>query len=161
LRPLESLSELAQGDWEGRTHAEVRERYPEQLAAWRADPLHHHAPGGESLPDALVRAGLALESILGPSQEVAAPTQGGPPPAEPVLGYERSYGASGPPPWAIVVAHDGILRLLMLSLLGIEIGRFWSFPMALASVSVLDLSAEVARLRAHNLDEHIIALDRS
>jgi broad specificity phosphatase PhoE len=59
-----------------------------------------------------------------------------------------------------VVAHDGVLRLLMLDLLGIGIEHFWSFPLALASVSVLDLGSGIARLRAHNLDEHIVALDR-
>jgi hypothetical protein len=39
----------------------------------------------------------------------------------------------------------------MLDLLGIGIERFWSFPLALASVSVLDLSGSIVQLRAHNL----------
>ena len=47
-----------------------------------------------------------------------------------------------------------------LDLLGVGIEHFWSFPLALASVTVLDLSAGVVRLRAHNLDEHIAALTR-
>lgn len=161
LHSLETLSELAQGEWEGRTHDEVRRLYPEQLAAWRVDPLHHHAPGGEALPGALMRAGLACEMILGAETGPAAPMVGSSTPAEPVLGYRHLSRPGLPPPWAIVVAHDGILRLLMLSLLGIGIERFWSFPMALASVSVLDLSGGVVRLRAHNLDEHIVALDRA
>ena len=59
-----------------------------------------------------------------------------------------------------MVAHDGVLRLLMLDLLGIGIEHFWSFPLALASVSVLDLGSGITHLRAHNLDEHIAALDR-
>ena len=81
-------------------------------------------------------------------------------PAEPVLGYEGTFNGGEGPDWAIVVAHDGILRLLMLDLLGIGIEHFWSFPLALASVSVLDLSSGLVRLRAHNLDEHIAALSR-
>ncbi len=162
LRPLESLSELGQGAWEGLTHDEVRQRYPRELAAWRSDPLHNHAPGGESLTDALVRAQQARLTILGGDDSVTTPDAGsGRAPAEPVLGYERTFDDSGGPRWSIVVAHDGVLRLLMLDLLGISIEHFWSFPLALASVSVLDLSAGVVRLRAHNLDEHIAALERA
>jgi broad specificity phosphatase PhoE len=135
LRPLDELMELGQGEWEGRTHAEVLRRWPRELAAWRLDPLGNHAPGGESLPDAMVRVTTARGIIL----------------------QARDDGA-GAAPWAIVVAHDGILRLLLLGLLGIGIEHFWSFPLTLASVSVVDLSGEVAQLRAHNLDAHIAHL---
>jgi broad specificity phosphatase PhoE len=93
--------------------------------------------------------------------DVTAPDHGaGRAPAEPVLGYERTFKDGGGPGWVIAVAHDGVLRLMMLDLLGVDIKHFWSFPMALASVTVLDLSAGVVRLRAHNLDEHIAALGR-
>jgi broad specificity phosphatase PhoE len=161
LRPLDSLTELAQGEWEGLTHEVVQERYPDQLAAWRADPVANVAPGGESVGDALVRAESARLAIVGGVTGSAgtadSPT---PPPAEPVLGYEQRYGRIRGPRWSIVVAHDGILRLMMLSMLGIDIARFWSFPLALASITVLDMAAGVVRLRAHNLDEHIVALTR-
>lgn len=159
LRALDTLTELGQGEWEGLTHDEVRERYPNQLASWREDPLSNHAPGGESLREAMARSESARETILG---SVTVETAAGPgdSPPEPVLGYEPTDGRPTGPGWAIVVAHDGILRLIMLGLLGVGIERFWSFPLALASVTVLDLTAGVARLRAHNLDEHIVALNR-
>ena len=48
--------------------------------------------------------------------------------------------------------------LMMLHLLDIGIEHFWSFPLTLASVTVFDLSGDVAQLRAHNLDAHIAAL---
>jgi probable phosphoglycerate mutase len=160
LRPLASLAELGQGEWEGLTHEQVRARYPEQLAAWRANPLEHHAPGGESLHDGMRRVREARAAILGEGDVTEADRGAGAAPAEPVLGYEHTYGVDRGPRWAIVVAHDGLLRLLMLDLLEIPIERFWSFPLALASISVLDLRAGMVRLRAHNLDEHIVALDR-
>lgn len=159
LRPLAALTELGQGEWEGLTHDEVRSRYPTQLAAWRDDPINNHAPGGESLHQALERVRSARVAILGPVESGLVAPSGGTP-AEPVLGYERTYRAARAPDWTIVVAHDGILRLMMLDLLGIGIEHFWSFPLALAGVSVLDLSAGVVRLLAHNLDEHIVALGR-
>lgn len=159
LRGLDGLTELSQGEWEGLTHDEVRARYPEQLAAWRDDPVRHHAPGGESLAEAMVRAQQALDIIVGPQvpSEIHVRTDA---PAEPVLGYEDVFGRSPLRAWSIVVSHDGLLRLMLLALLRIPVDRFWSFPFALASVSVIDLAGESPRLRAHNLDEHITALDR-
>lgn len=136
LRPLDELMELGQGEWEGLTHAEVQERWPAQLAAWRENPLNNHAPGGESLRDGMVRVRHARETIL--------------------AGDDAETDEA--PAWSIVVAHDGILRLLMLDLLDIGIEHFWSFPLTLASVTVFDLSGDVAQLRAHNLDAHIAAL---
>jgi broad specificity phosphatase PhoE len=161
LQPLDSLMELGQGEWEGLTHDEVRERWPAELAAWRDDPMNNHAPGGESLGDALVRARGARRAILGDGDVTAADAGAGKAPAEPVLGYERTFKDGTGPAWTIVVAHDGVLRLLMLDLLGVGIEHFWSFPLALASVTVLDLSSGMVRLRAHNLDEHVAALGRS
>ena len=160
LRPLETLKEVGQGEWEGLTHDEVRLRWPHELTAWRDDPMHHHAPGGESLSEARERVRRARQTILGVGEVTAGDEGVGRAPAEPVLGYERTFGAGDGPVWSIVVAHDGILRLLMLDLLDIGIEHFWSFPLALASVSVLDLSAGVVRLRAHNLAEHVAALSR-
>ena len=160
-RMLDALIELGQGEWEGLTHDEVRERWPRELAAWRDDPLHNHAPGGESLPDALVRARQAREVDPRAADDVTSADEGaGRAPAEPVLGYERTFKGGTGPAWTIVVAHDGVLRLMMLDLLGIGLEHFWSFPLALASVTVLDLGSGVAQLRAHNLDEHIAALNR-
>lgn len=141
LRPLDELMELGQGEWEGLTHREVRERWPAELAAWADDPLNNHAPGGESLRDASIRVRAAREAIVGP----AATSEGG-------------LDTPAVPSWTIIVAHDGMLRLLMLDLLGIGLERFWSFPMALASISVLDVRDDVVQLRAHNLDAHIAAL---
>lgn len=140
LRPLDDLMELGQGEWEGLTHAEVRRRWPAELSAWADDPLNNHAPGGESLRDASIRVRSARDTILG-----AAATS-----IDPAAPADRS--------WTIVVAHDGMLRLLMLDLLGIGLEHFWSFPLALASVSVLDVGDGVVQLRAHNLDAHIAAL---
>ena len=177
LRPLDELMELSQGEWEGLTLDEVQSHYPRQLKGWLDDPVHHHAPGGESLPAASERAQRALQAILttpidpkpaaGRAPRVlrrttpARPTADVPAqPAAPVLGYERTRGYVRPPAWAIVVAHDGILRCLALALLGIGLEHFWSFPFALASISVLDTDAGMPRLRAHNLEEHVTALTR-
>jgi broad specificity phosphatase PhoE len=174
LRVLDDLRELGQGAWEGLTHDEVRARFGPQLAAWQRDPPSNHAPGGESLHQALERARAAAGTIVARTgderQEGArsaarsttpSPVQGTDP-VDPVLGYEPHPAAGHPPstpPWSVVVAHDGVLRLMLLDLLGVDIGRYWSFPFALASITVLEVALAGVRLRAHNLEEHLAAVD--
>jgi broad specificity phosphatase PhoE len=51
----------------------------------------------------------------------------------------------------MVVAHDGILRLIMMRLLGVGPERYWAFPFGLCCVTVIELRGGIARLRAHNL----------
>jgi probable phosphoglycerate mutase len=51
------------GAWEGLTFAEVRERWPAELAAWLADP-EVAPPGGESFTDVSVRVTAALHRVL-------------------------------------------------------------------------------------------------
>ena len=51
------------GAWEGLTFAEVRERWPAELAAWLADP-EVAPPGGESFADVSTRVTAALHRVL-------------------------------------------------------------------------------------------------
>ena len=51
------------GAWEGLTFAEVRERWPAEVAAWLADP-EVAPPGGESFTDVSARVTAALHRVL-------------------------------------------------------------------------------------------------
>ncbi len=51
------------GAWDGLTFAEVRERWPAELAAWLADPAVA-PPGGESFADVGTRVTGALRRVL-------------------------------------------------------------------------------------------------
>ena len=51
------------GAWEGLTFAEVRERWPAEMAAWLADP-EVAPPGGESFTDVSTRVTAALDRVL-------------------------------------------------------------------------------------------------
>ena len=156
------LVELAQGDWEGLTAAEVTARWPDELAAWRTDPAHHHAPGGEPLTDAATRAGAAVERILADLGSGLGAMPAGSVVRSPVLGYAdpTTVGDGDAPdiqsePWAIVVAHDGILRLVLMHLLEVSLEHYWALPFGLCSITVIEVRSGRARLRAHNLAEHL------
>jgi broad specificity phosphatase PhoE len=51
----ERLVELGFGEWEGLTQAEIRERWPELLRAWKRAPQSFRFPGGETLGDGMRR----------------------------------------------------------------------------------------------------------
>jgi ribonuclease H / adenosylcobalamin/alpha-ribazole phosphatase len=59
----EGFRETDFGAWEGLTFAEVRERWPDALAAWLADP-EAGPPGGESFLAAQQRVEAALARVL-------------------------------------------------------------------------------------------------
>jgi probable phosphoglycerate mutase len=141
LRPEPLLVEISQGEWEGRTHAEVAERWADVLAAWQQTPTLACAPGGESLTTASGRVRRALPGLF---RRLAPPPDDG-----------SARAPSKPRRWSIVVAHDGVLRILLLALLDLPLERFWAFPFALSGATVIDLADGRAALRAHNLSSHL------
>jgi broad specificity phosphatase PhoE len=166
LRAAAGLTEIAQGEWEGLPADEVRSRWPDELAAWRRSPVTDHAPGGESLAAAGARVAGAVAEIVA-QLAVRAGVGGEPDPDQaaaaasvrfdPVPGYPVTEVAGDPPPepWAVLVAHDGIFRLALMTLLRLPFERFWSFPFNLCAISVIGLHGGVPVLRAHNLTEHL------
>ncbi len=146
-RPDERLREIGQGEWEGLTGAEVRARYRDVRAGWRRDPVQVHAPGGESLQHADARARSFVADLLG-----MAAASGGQRASPPEAGSVQRG------PWMIVVAHEGILRVLVLALLDLPLDAFWRFPFGLCGVSVVEIRNRRPALRAHNLLEHLAPL---
>jgi probable phosphoglycerate mutase len=59
----EGFRETDFGAWEGLTFAEVRERWPDEVAAWLADP-EVGPPGGESFAEVSKRVTDALQRVL-------------------------------------------------------------------------------------------------
>jgi probable phosphoglycerate mutase len=152
LRPEDGLREIGQGEWEGRLGSEIAERWGDILSAWRLRPAEAHAPGGESLGEVQARLTPALRAALERLAD-GAPRSAADRPPYPVPG-------APPPehPWSIVVAHDGVFKVLLLTLFGLPLERFWLFPFALCGISIVDIAGGRPRLRAHNLTEHLAPL---
>jgi broad specificity phosphatase PhoE len=151
-RPDAGLVETGQGEWEGLTHAEIVDRWPEVLAAWRRHPIDAWAPGGESINEVAGRVRPALGGILG---RLAQAGSVGSIDRPQVPGY-RDPAASGP--WTLVVGHDGLFKVLVLTLLDLPLERFWAFPFALAGITIIEIRGGRPTLRAHNLTEHLAPL---
>jgi probable phosphoglycerate mutase len=153
LHPTPEFTEIAQGEWEGQLLPDVKARWSRELEAWRRQPVQSHAPGGESLAEAGARIRRGLDQILGSIGGDALTVLD----RDPVPGY-RSAASAAASPWAVVVAHDGVFRLALLTLLDVPYERFWSVPFNLCGVTVVEIHDGVATLRAHNLSEHLAPL---
>ncbi len=150
LRPEPGLSEIAQGDWEGLTDSEITAQFGDSLAGWRRWPTRFHAPGGEDLDQVQSRVQDALAYLLG---DLAAGGERGTLDRNQVLGYEEK--AVDRRRWALVVGHGGVFRVVTCVLLGLPAEHFWNFDFGLAAISIIEIRAGRAVLRALNLDAHL------
>ncbi|OGO54618.1 MAG: hypothetical protein A2V85_03095 [Chloroflexi bacterium RBG_16_72_14] len=154
VRPDPGIMEIGQGEWEGVTHDEIMQRWPAEIAAWRRRPHEAWAPGGESIAQVQARVRPALAGILErlgrdyPRGSLDRPQVGG-------------YAGVGPgpgQPWSILVGHDGVFKIVLLTLFDLPLDRFWMFTFALCGITVVEFRAGRAVLRAHNLTEHLASL---
>jgi broad specificity phosphatase PhoE len=60
------------GDWSGHLRARVRTRWPEQWAAFEADPFHYRGPGCENYPDMIARTQPFVEELQASDASVIA-----------------------------------------------------------------------------------------
>ena len=105
------LMEIAHGTWEGLLAAEIRERDPDRLAAWRHSPHEVLMPEGESLQHVLDRAWPALQ---------------------------RAAEGLGAHDTLLVVAHDAVNRVLLCKVMGLPLSRLWSFRQAPTTLNLLE-----------------------
>jgi alpha-ribazole phosphatase len=124
---LDGLREVAMGEWEGMTEAEINERFGPVLTARRKDPEHVTPGGGESLPALQARG---LETI----NEIVA----------------RHPGET-----VAVVAHGGLNKTVVLAVLGAPLARYWSIRQDNGAINVLEFDGRGPRVRLLNETAHL------
>ncbi|MDQ8706164.1 histidine phosphatase family protein [Streptomyces sp. LHD-70] len=92
----ERLYELDFGQGDGLTRDEMRQRFPQELAAFLDDPVENHLPGGEDPRKAAGRAAECLADIA----------------------REQPHGR------ILLVAHSTLVRVLLCHLLGIPLADY-------------------------------------
>ena len=152
LRPDARLLEIGQGAWEGMLASEIAERDGERLATWRRTPTLAWAPGGERLADVRARVAPGLAALL---LELAGAGRPGSIHAPQVAGYRDPAPVH---PWTIVVGHDGVFKVLLLTLFDLPLERFWMWSSELCGISIVEFRAGRPVIRAMNLTEHLAAL---
>lgn len=123
------LIEIGQGEWEGRTHAELAEQDAERYTAWRSE--HARPPGAEPLDRARARTATAAQAAI--SAADAAQT------------------------WPLaLVAHGGTIRLLAAELLDIPLERGWLLDVDNAALCVLGEHRHGWRIETWNDVLHLL-----
>lgn len=152
LRPDAGFLEIGQGAWEGLHRDEIASRYADRLATWRRRPTEAWAEGGESLATVQARVRPALAEILG---RLAAAGEPGTRDRDQVSGYGEPRATH---PWSILVGHDGVFKVSLLTLFDLPLERFWIWTMDLCAVSVIEFRAGQPVVRAFNLTGHLASM---
>lgn len=118
VRP--NLNEIGYGRWEGLTREKVDEMYHDDYTSWLADPAWHAPTGGE-LATVVARRGLeAIEEI------------------------KQRFSDGN----VLVVSHKATIRIILCSLLGIDVGRFrYRLGCPVGSVSIVEFTLQGPLLR--------------
>ena len=151
LRLEPGLLELAQGEWQGVTHDDIARRWPAELAAWRRRPWVSVAPGGESLAQVQARVRPALARVL---DDLGRDYPRGSFDRPQVGGY-RGVGQAQDQPWSILVGHDGVFKVVFLTLFDLPFSQFWMIGYPLCGITVVELRGGRPVLRAHGLTDHL------
>jgi broad specificity phosphatase PhoE len=121
MRVREDLNEIAYGKWEGMSKESVEREYHDDYISWLADPAWHPPTEGEA---AVVIARRGLRVI----EEI------------------KSQFTDGN---VLIVSHKATIRIILCSLLGIDVGRFrYRLVCPVGSVSVVDFTLQGPLLTA-------------
>ena len=132
----DGLKEIRYGEWEGLTQEYVKEHYAEDYIRWLAEPAWNAPTGGETSVQIASRASLVVAEI------------------------EQKHASGN----ILVVSHKATIRIILCSLLGIDLGRYRDRINTLAgSISIVQFREhgpllEVLGDRSY-MDENLRALE--
>jgi broad specificity phosphatase PhoE len=115
------LIEMDVGELDGLEWATVQKRYGEFVKQWLSDEASEtKMPGGESLADVARRAWPLVEALIGQPDRTT------------------DEGARTEQTCTVVVSHNFVLRALVCRVLGLQLNRWRSFELDLASRSAVE-----------------------
>lgn len=127
VEPVDDLREIAFGEWESLANTEVEQRFGSLLQQWWSRPDQTEIPGAEPLAQGRERAMGALHGIVRrhPKGQVA------------------------------VVAHGGMNKLILLTLLDAPLASFWRLAQSNACINILEFDGARGRIVAVNDTTHL------
>lgn len=115
LQARADLNEIGYGRWEGLTKEKVDREYHDDYVSWLADPAWHAPTGGE-LATVIARRGLQVIDEI-----------------------KREFNEGN----GLVVSHKATIRIILCSLLEIDVGRFrYRLACPVGSVSIVEFTSE-------------------
>jgi len=130
VRVEPDFREMAFGEWEGLTRAEVAVRFPEAFEAWAAAPHLVQAPGGERLDEVAARVARGVAALC-----------------------EAHAGGT-----VVLVSHAIVTRLIVLAALGLGPDRLWSVDASPAGITEIEYQDHWVTVHRMNTLIHLDAL---
>jgi alpha-ribazole phosphatase len=127
VRVVDDLREIDQGEWESRLLDEVMANDGPRLQAWWDAPDQIRMPGGETLAEVHRRAMGAIEHMAAQHADQAI----------------------------AVVAHGGVNKTILLSILGAPLRAYWRIRQHNACVNVLEFDGDQRRVLSLNDTLHL------
>jgi probable phosphoglycerate mutase len=124
----EGLKEIAFGRWEGKTPVDVDREFHDDYVRWLTDPGWNAPTGGQKGIEIVRRSSLVLEEM------------------------ENIYATGN----VLVVSHKATIRIMLCSLLGIDVGRFRDrISMPVGAVSIVEMAAQGPLVRVMGDRSHL------
>lgn len=124
----EGLKEIYYGDWEDLTPEFVQANYSKDYIRWLTEPAWNAPTGGETAVQVASRASLVIAEI------------------------EKTFSTGN----ILVVSHKATIRIMLCSLLGIDLGRYRDrIEMPVASVTVVKFDRYGPMLQRLGDREHL------
>jgi len=135
LEMREGLKEINYGKWEGQSVETVSRDYHDDYIRWLADPAWYPPTSGELAVAIASRALLVIEEI------------------------KQRYSSGN----VLIVSHKATIRIMLCSLLGIDVGRFrYRLGCPVGSISIVEFGSHGPLLHAladrTHLDERLRSL---
>lgn len=103
------IREISFGSWEGLNYQEIEEKFPDNLAKWREDPLNNYPLGGEKIISFKSRIKDFFQKIL-----------------------VKHQGQK-----ILVVTHGGVIKMYLTFVLAMNAKEFWKFQIDNCSITEL------------------------
>lgn len=130
MQERSGLREIQYGEWEGQTADQVKTHFAEDYLRWLTEPAWNPPTGGETSVQIASRAALVLAEI------------------------EQTYTTGN----VLVVSHKATLRIMLCSLLGIDLGRYRDrLELPVASLSLVRFDVHGPLLVKHGDRSHLPA----
>lgn len=117
-----NLAEKSEGQWEGKSFWEVKEKDSKNYYKWVRDPFRNRPPQGESTLDLSKRVKKFHKIVL-----------------------QKYLGKN-----IIVIAHSGPIRLFILNLLQVKINKFWYLKLECGAISEVHISRKHSMVWSFN-----------
>jgi broad specificity phosphatase PhoE len=124
---IKGLQDFDYGNWQWKSHDEVRKGWPGLYSEWFTVPHLVRIPNGESLQDLVARTADGLRFVL-----------------------DRH-----PDDVVVLVGHDSVNRALLLQLLDQPLSAFWRLSQEPCALNEVDIKAGQVRVRRINEIEHL------